>query len=189
MGEHKINYRLRDWLISRQRMWGTPIPIVYCAHCGQQPVPYQELPVVLPDDATFEPTGESPLKHHQGFLQTRCPKCQGPASRETDTMDTFICSSWYMYAYLSPYWKKGEKISAEDLPWDADVLKKWLPIDQYTGGIEHAIMHLLYFRFFAHALHQAGAMPYPEPIKRLYNQGMILGEDNEKMSKIARQCH
>lgn len=183
VGERKVNYRLRDWLISRQRMWGTPIPIVHCESCGIVPVPHEQLPVVLPDDAVFKPTGESPLKYHEGFLNTTCPKCQGAATRETDTMDTFICSSWYMYAYLSPYWKKGEAISADDTPYDPQVMKDWLPLDQYTGGIEHAILHLLYLRFYARALADAGVMPYREPVKRLFNQGMILGEDNEKMSK------
>ena len=183
VGEKKVNYRLRDWLISRQRMWGTPIPIIHCPACGIVPVPFEQLPVLLPDDAVFKPTGESPLKDHKGFLNVDCPKCGGAAKRETDTMDTFICSSWYMYAYLSPYWKAGEPITAEDRPWDEQVLSEWLPLDQYTGGIEHAIMHLLYLRFFARALADAGVMPHREPIKRLFNQGMILGEDNEKMSK------
>ena len=183
LGEKTVNYRLRDWLISRQRMWGTPIPIIHCPACGIVPVPYEQLPVVLPDDAVFKPTGESPLNDHEGFLKVDCPTCGGPAKRETDTMDTFICSSWYMYAYLSPYWKAGETISGEHPPWDDKVLEDWLPVDQYTGGIEHAILHLLYLRFYARALADAGMMPYREPIKRLFNQGMILGEDNEKMSK------
>ncbi|MDH4248616.1 MAG: leucine--tRNA ligase, partial [Deltaproteobacteria bacterium] len=160
LGERKVNYRLRDWLISRQRMWGTPIPIIHCSACGIVPVPYEQLPVVLPDDAVFKPTGESPLKYHEGFLHTRCPKCQGPAHRETDTMDTFICSSWYMYAYLSPYWKPGQKISAQDRPWDEKVISEWLPLEQYTGGIEHAILHLLYLRFYARALADAGVLPH-----------------------------
>ena len=183
VGTRTVRYRLRDWLISRQRMWGTPIPIIYCNACGALPVPYEDLPVLLPEDAVFKPTGESPLKYHEGFLNVPCPKCGGPAQRETDTMDTFICSAWYMYAYLSPYWKKGQRISAEDIPWDGELLKQWLPLDQYTGGIEHAILHLLYLRFYARALADAGAMPYREPISRLFNQGIILGEDNEKMSK------
>ncbi|MCZ6532051.1 MAG: leucine--tRNA ligase [SAR324 cluster bacterium] len=182
-GERKVNYRLRDWLISRQRMWGTPIPVVYCRACGMVPVPYEDLPVRLPDDAVFKPTGESPLKYHEAFLKVPCPKCGEAAERETDTMDTFICSSWYMYAYLSPYWKKGQTITAQDQPWDMDVLKQWLPLHQYTGGIEHAILHLLYLRFYARALADAGAMPFREPVQRLFNQGIILGEDNEKMSK------
>ena len=182
-GERQINFRLHDWLISRQRMWGTPIPIVYCESCGMQQVPYEELPVVLPDDAEFKPTGESPLKYHEGFLKTKCPKCGGDAERETDTMDTFICSSWYYYAYVSPYWKKGETLSKTDLPWDAEKIRNMCPVDQYTGGIEHATMHLLYFRFFTKALADMGLLDFREPAKRLFNQGMILGEDHEKMSK------
>ncbi len=182
-GERQVNYRLHDWLISRQRMWGTPIPVVYCESCGMQPVPYNELPVVLPDDAEFKPTGESPLKYHHGFLKTSCPKCGGDAERETDTMDTFICSSWYYYAYVAPYWKKGERLVRDDSPWDADKINSLCPVDQYTGGIEHATMHLLYFRFFTKALADLGLLDFREPTRRLYNQGMILGEDHEKMSK------
>ncbi len=182
-GERQINFRLHDWLISRQRMWGTPIPIIYCESCGMQQVPYEELPVVLPDDAEFKPTGESPLKYHEGFLKTKCPTCGGDAERETDTMDTFICSSWYYYAYVSPYWKKGETLSKTDLPWNAEKIRNMCPVDQYTGGIEHATMHLLYFRFFTKALADMGLLDFREPAKRLFNQGMILGEDHEKMSK------
>ena len=182
-GEASVNYRLRDWLISRQRMWGTPIPIIYCDTCGTVPVPYEELPVVLPDDAEFKPTGESPLKEHAGFLNVTCPTCGGPAKRETDTMDTFMCSSWYHYAYVSPYWMRGEAIGPDDMPWDAQSGDYWLPVDQYTGGIEHATMHLLYTRFFTKALHQLGIVPFDEPMLRLFNQGMILGPDGEKMSK------
>jgi leucyl-tRNA synthetase len=185
VGKKTVNYRLRDWLISRQRMWGTPIPIIHCSTDGIVPVPYEQLPVVLPDDAVFKPTGESPLKYHAGFLNVTCPKCGGPAQRETDTMDTFICSSWYFYAYLSPYWKAGQRIGADDRPWDPEVIDQWVPLEQYTGGIEHAILHLLYLRFYARALIDAGVLEAKdkEPIKRLFNQGMILGEDNEKMSK------
>ena len=182
-GERRINFRLHDWLISRQRMWGTPIPIVYCESCGMQQVPYEELPVVLPDDAEFKPTGESPLKYHEGFLKTKCPKCGADAERETDTMDTFICSSWYYYAYVAPYWKKGETLTKNDQPWDVEKIRKMCPVDQYTGGIEHATMHLLYFRFYTKALSDMGMLDFREPTKRLFNQGMILGEDHEKMSK------
>ncbi|MEC9460196.1 MAG: leucine--tRNA ligase [SAR324 cluster bacterium] len=182
-GERQVNFRLHDWLISRQRMWGTPIPIIYCESCGMQQVPYEELPVVLPDDAEFKPTGESPLKYHEGFLKTKCPKCGVDAERETDTMDTFICSSWYYYAYVSPYRKKGENLSKTDLPWNAEKIRNMCPVDQYTGGIEHATMHLLYFRFFTKALADMGLLDFREPAKRLFNQGMILGEDHEKMSK------
>ena len=183
VGKRTVNYRLRDWLISRQRMWGTPIPVIHCPRDGIVPVPYEQLPVLLPDDAVFKPTGESPLNFHAGFLNVACPKCGGPAKRDTDTMDTFICSSWYMYAYLSPYWKAGQRITADDTPWDENTIKHWLPLDQYTGGVEHAILHLLYLRFFARALADAGVLPLREPIRRLFNQGVILGEDSEKMSK------
>ena len=183
IGKKQINYRLRDWLISRQRMWGTPIPVIHCKNCGTVPVPYEDLPVMLPDDAEFKPTGESPLKYHPGFLNTECPKCGGSAERETDTMDTFICSSWYYYGYVSPYWKKGEKLKKEDLPWDPEAIQQWCPVNQYTGGIEHATMHLLYFRFFTKVLADMNLFDFREPATRLFNQGMILGEDHEKMSK------
>ncbi len=176
IGHAEVNYRLHDWLISRQRMWGAPIPMVYCDTCGIVPVPYEDLPVLLPDDAEFLPTGESPLKYHQGFLNTTCPKCGGPATRETDTMDTFMCSSWYNYAYVSPYY-------GGDLPFDPEAGKYWLPVDQYTGGIEHATMHLLYTRFFTKVMRDMGLVDFDEPMLRLFCQGMILGEDNEKMSK------
>ncbi|MCC6454336.1 MAG: leucine--tRNA ligase [Caldilineaceae bacterium] len=182
-GKRAINYRLRDWLISRQRMWGAPIPILYCEKCGTVPVPYEQLPVVLPDDAEFKPTGESPLKYHAGFRYVTCPTCGGPAERETDTMDTFMDSSWYQYAYVSPNWKPGETIHADDTPWDQTKGDYWLPVDQYTGGIEHATMHLLYTRFFTKALHKLEIVPFDEPMMRLYNQGIILGPDGEKMSK------
>ncbi len=183
LGQAAVNYRLRDWLISRQRMWGAPIPMIHCPQCDVVPVPYDDLPVRLPDDAEFLPTGESPLKFHQGFRYVACPKCGGPAERETDTMDTFMCSSWYQYAYISPYHKRGEKIGRNDLPWDAEAGAYWLPVDQYTGGIEHANMHLMYTRFFTKALRDIGVVSFDEPMLRLFNQGMILGEDNEKMSK------
>jgi len=183
LGRGAVNYRLRDWLISRQRMWGAPIPIIYCPDCGTVPVPYEDLPVLLPDDAEFKPTGESPLKYHAGFLKVKCPECGGDAERETDTMDTFMCSSWYQYAYISPYWRRGEAPRADDTPWDAAVGRYWLPVDQYTGGIEHATMHLLYTRFFTKALRDLGVIDFGEPMLRLFNQGMILGPDGEKMSK------
>ena len=183
IGTRQVNFRLHDWLISRQRMWGTPIPFIHCSACGVVPVPYEDLPVQLPEDAEFKPTGESPLKYHAGFLQTNCPQCGGAAERETDTMDTFFCSSWYYYAYVSPYWKSGQKLSREDLPWQKEMLDYWLPVDQYTGGIEHATLHLLYFRFFTKALADMNLLPFREPAQRLFNQGMILGEDHEKMSK------
>ncbi len=182
-GKASVNYRLRDWLISRQRMWGAPIPIIYCEKCGVVPVPYEDLPVLLPDDAEFKPTGESPLKYHDAFLNVECPTCGGPATRETDTMDTFMCSSWYHYAYVTPYWKKGEIIGPEDMPWNPEQGDYWLPVDQYTGGIEHATMHLLYTRFFTKALQKLEIVPFDEPMIRLFNQGIILGPDGEKMSK------
>jgi leucyl-tRNA synthetase len=182
-GKHAVNFRLRDWLISRQRMWGAPIPMIFCEKCGTVPVPYEDLPVVLPDDAEFKPTGESPLKYHEGFRYVKCPTCGGDAERESDTMDTFMCSSWYQYAYVLPYWKKGEPIHADDMPWDPAKGRYWLPVDQYTGGIEHATMHLLYTRFFTKALRDIGVVDFDEPMTRLFNQGMILGPDGEKMSK------
>ena len=120
MGRFDVKYRLHDWLISRQRYWGAPIPMIYCEQCGVVPVPYENLPVILPTDAKMPPTGENALKFHEGFLHTTCPQCGGPARRETDTMDTFMCSSWYQYAYVSPYWKAGEKLSPDDLPWDRE---------------------------------------------------------------------
>ena len=182
-GKRAVNYRLRDWLISRQRMWGSPIPIIYCEKCGTVPVPYEELPVLLPDDAEFKPTGESPLKYHEGFRFVKCPTCGGPAERETDTMDTFMCSSWYQYAYISPNWKTGQPIHRDDMPWNEKAGEYWLPVDQYTGGIEHATMHLLYTRFFTKALRDLEVVDFDEPMKRLFNQGMVLGPDGEKMSK------
>ncbi len=175
LGKFAVNYRLHDWLISRQRYWGAPIPIIYCERCGTVPVPEEDLPVLLPEDVDFRPTGESPLKYHEGFRRTTCPQCGGPAERETDTMDTFVCSSWYQYRYVSPDYDKG--------PFDPEKGKYWLPVDQYTGGIEHATMHLLYTRFFTKAMRDLGLVDFDEPMLRLFNQGTILGEDGEKMSK------
>jgi leucyl-tRNA synthetase len=174
-GSGEVNYRMRDWLISRQRYWGTPFPIIYCEDCGIVPVPEEDLPVLLPEDAEFKPTGESPLKTHEGFLNVPCPQCGGPGRRETDTMDTFVDSSWYQYRFLSPRYEDG--------PFDPDVARHWLPVDQYTGGIEHATMHLLYTRFFTKAMRDIGLVDFNEPFLRLMNQGIILGEDSEKMSK------
>lgn len=178
-GKAAINYRLHDWLVSRQRYWGAPIPIVYCDKCGIVPVPYEDLPVLLPDDVDFMPTGESPLKSHAGFLHTDCPKCGGPATRETDTMDTFVCSSWYQYSYLSPYYREGEVATGKDSPIDPAELKYWAPVDTYTGGAEHAVLHLLYTRFFTKALRDAGLLDFDEPMLQYRSQGIILGEPRD----------
>jgi len=173
-GRRQINYRLRDWLISRQRYWGAPIPIVYCATCGTVPVPEEDLPVLLPYDVAFKPTGESPLAGCPSFVNTTCPRCGGPARRETDTMDTFICSSWYYYRYTSP--------REETAPWRQDMVARWLPVDQYIGGVEHAILHLLYARFFTKVLYDMGLVGCEEPFTNLLTQGMVL-KDGAKMSK------
>ncbi len=183
VGEFAVNYKLRDWCISRQRYWGAPIPIVYCDRCGIVPVPYEELPVILPTDAVIPPTRENALKYHEEFLYTTCPQCGGPATRETDTMDTFVCSSWYQYAYLSPYYKEGEPAHADSVPFDPEEGKYWLPVDVYTGGVEHATMHLIYTRFFTKVMRDMGLVDFDEPMIVLRNQGIILGEDGEKMSK------
>jgi leucyl-tRNA synthetase len=183
VGKYAVTYRLHDWLISRQRYWGAPIPMIECSNCGIVPVPYQDLPVLLPEDVQFMPTGESPLKSHEDFRYVKCPECSGDAERETDTMDTFMCSSWYQYAYMERHWKGGETISDDDVPFNPKEGDYWLPVDQYTGGIEHATMHLLYTRFFTKAMRDMGVVNFDEPMTRLYNQGIILGEDGEKMSK------
>ncbi len=169
-----ITYRLRDWLVSRQRYWGTPIPIIYCPDHGAVPVPESDLPVLLPEDAEFLPTGESPLKQHEGFRHVPCPICGKDSERETDTMDTFVDSSWYQYRYLSPHFAEA--------PFDTSK-SDWLPVSQYTGGIEHATMHLMYFRFFTKAMRDLGLIDFDEPAVKLFNQGIILGPDGEKMSK------
>jgi len=173
-GGHQVTYRLRDWLISRQRYWGVPIPILYCAKCGTVPVPEEDLPVVLPYNVAFKPTGESPLKDCPEFVNATCPRCGGPASRETDTMDTFVCSSWYYFRYTSPREENG--------PWDRAKVNRWLPVDQYIGGVEHAILHLLYSRFFTKFLCDNGLVGYDEPFTNLLTQGMVL-KDGAKMSK------
>jgi len=178
VGHRSINYRLRDWLISRQRYWGAPIPIIYCPTCGTVPVPEQDLPILLPEDVEWKPTGESPLKLHPTWRFTTCPKCGGKAERETDTMDTFMCSSWYHLGYLN----KGLSLSA-DRPFPQDEYDYWMPVDTYTGGIEHATMHLIYTRFFHKACRDANITKGNEPMLQLRNQGMVLGEDGEKMSK------
>jgi leucyl-tRNA synthetase len=174
-GRAKTTFRLRDWLISRQRYWGTPIPIVYCEKCGEQPVPEDQLPVVLPESPEFLPTGQSPLTLLEAWKTTTCPNCGGQATRDTDTMDTFVDSSWYYYRFLDP--RRSESAINPEL------VNKWAPADWYTGGIEHAILHLLYARFWTKAMRDLGLIQFGEPFTRLMNQGIILGEDNEKMSK------
>ncbi len=167
LGEGKINFRIRDWLASRQRFWGCPIPVIYCDDCGIRPAPIDQLPIVAPDDVEFKPTGESPLRGHEGFLNTTCPDCGGPARRETDTMDTFVDSSWYFLRFADPF--------NTDAPFDRDAVKEWLPVDQYIGGVEHAILHLLYARFYTKALADLGVAPKElrEPFRRLFTQGMV----------------
>jgi len=173
-GKRTISYRLRDWLISRQRYWGAPIPMIYCSKCGVVPVPEKDLPVLLPEDAEFRPTGESPLKYCKSFVNTACPKCNGSAQRETDTMDTFMCSNWYFLRYTSPGYDKG--------PFDPAKLAYWMPVDQYTGGAEHAVMHLFYARFFNKAIRDLGLVKFDEPFTRLFNQGTVVS-GGQKMSK------
>lgn len=174
-GKKSINYRLKDWLISRQRYWGAPIPIVYCDKCGTVVVPEKDLPVLLPYDVEFKPDGESPLKKSQEFINCTCPKCGGKATREADTLDTFVCSSWYELRY--PDAKNSEKA------FDKDIINEMLPVDVYVGGKEHAAMHLIYARFMTKALRDLGYLNFDEPFKRLVHQGMILGPDGNKMSK------
>ena len=173
-GHSKVQYRLRDWLISRQRYWGAPIPVVYCEKCGVQPVKEEDLPVTLPTDVDFSVQGKSPITTSKTFQNAVCPICGAPAVRETDTMDTFICSSWYYLRYADA--KNDKK------PFDRELVNKWLPVDQYVGGIEHAILHLLYSRFFTKALRDIGLLDFDEPFKNLLTQGMVL-KDGSKMSK------
>jgi leucyl-tRNA synthetase len=173
-GKAAVSYRLRDWLISRQRYWGAPIPIIHCPSCGEVAVPDDQLPVELPEDVDFSPTGESPLARHEAFVDVSCPSCGGDARRETDTMDTFVDSSWYFLRYCSPH--------ETDRPFDPEAVSHWMPVDQYTGGIEHAILHLLYSRFLTKVLHDVGMIPFKEPFPRLLNQGMVIMQ-GAKMSK------
>jgi leucyl-tRNA synthetase len=179
IGRRRVNYRMRDWLVSRQRYWGTPIPIVYCPRDGIVPVPDDQLPVRLPEDVEFqgvETAAESnPLATSASFVNTTCPMCGGQARRETDTMDTFMDSSWYFLRYTSPGYETG--------PFDPQNVRYWLPVDQYMGGAEHAVMHLLYSRFFVRVLKDLGLVEFREPFKRLYNQGEVLGPDGKRMSK------
>jgi len=179
IGGPRVRYRLRDWLISRQRYWGTPIPMIHCERDGWLPVPEKDLPVVLPPDAPFTGKGGNPLEKVASFVNTTCPRCSGPARRETDTMDTFVDSSWYYLRYIDP--KNGAA------PFDPAIVKEWAPVDQYIGGIEHAILHLLYARFFARILKDLGLVTFEEPFSALFNQGMITRQSPtgrvEKMSK------
>ncbi len=175
IGKFTVSYRLRDWLISRQRYWGAPIPIIYCPTDGMVPVPEDQLPVKLPENVQFKPTGESPLRYEPDFVNTTCPVCGGPATRETDTMDTFMCSSWYFLRYADPH--------NDQQAWSEEAMRRWLPVDQYIGGAEHAVMHLLYSRFFIKALRDMGHLHFDEPFLRLYHQGTVLGPDGQKMSK------
>ena len=173
-GHASVNYRLRDWLISRQRYWGCPIPILYCASCGMVPVPDEDLPVVLPEIEDYMPKGRSPLAAAEGWVNTKCPRCGGAARRETDTMDTFVDSSWYFLRYCDA--------SNEEAAWDPATLRRWMPVDQYIGGVEHAILHLMYARFFTKALADLGHLDFQEPFRALFTQGMIT-KDGAKMSK------
>ena len=173
-GKVKVQYRLKDWGISRQRYWGTPIPIIYCDACGIVPVPEEDLPVVLPPEIKLTGRGRSPLAEDSGFVNTTCPKCSGPARRETDTMDTFVDSSWYFYRYTSPAFSAA--------PVDKEAVKYWFPVDQYIGGIEHAILHLIYMRFFTKVMRDIGLVDFSEPVVRLFTQGMVI-KDGSKMSK------
>jgi leucyl-tRNA synthetase len=175
IGRFMVTYRLRDWSISRQRYWGAPIPIIYCPKDGMVPVPEEQLPVWLPEHVEFKPTGESPLRYEPEFLNTTCPVCGGPATRETDTMDAFIDNSWYFLRYADPHNDKQA--------WSAEAMKRWLPVDQYIGGVEHATRHLLYARYFIKALQDMGHLYFDEPFIRLYHQGIVLGPDGQKMSK------
>ncbi|HLA65795.1 MAG TPA: leucine--tRNA ligase [Candidatus Saccharimonadales bacterium] len=175
LGGPAVSYRIRDWLISRQRYWGPPVPIVYCDVHGAQPVPESELPVLLPVDVDFAPTGVSPLQSHAAFLAARCPVGGEPARRETDTLDTFVDSAWYFLRYCSPH--------EADRPWDPEAVKHWMPVDLYTGGAEHAVLHLLYSRFAVKALRDLGHLDFDEPFQALRNQGQILGADHQRMSK------
>lgn len=174
-GERKVNYRLRDWLVSRQRYWGAPIPVVHCPHCGAVPVPYKDLPVRLPYDVEFRPDGKSPLAKHEGFMNCKCPVCGADAKRDPDTLDTFVCSSWYYLRY-------PDAGNAKE-PFDPDIVNKMLPVDKYVGGAEHACMHLLYSRFFTKALRDMGYLDFDEPFRSLVHQGVILGPDGNRMSK------
>lgn len=175
VGQKQVNYRLRDWLISRQRYWGTPIPIIHCDNCGVVAVPEKDLPVLLPLRQMFGKDGRSPLVTNEEFLNVKCPECDSDAKRETDTMDTFVDSSWYFLRYPNPHYEDG--------PFDPVAVKEWLPVDTYIGGAEHAVLHLMYARYFTKFLNEYGHLDFDEPFTRLINQGTILGPDGNKMSK------
>ncbi|MGH2836513.1 MAG: class I tRNA ligase family protein, partial [Solirubrobacteraceae bacterium] len=175
IGHPSVSFRLRDWLVSRQRYWGCPIPIVYCDEHGMVPVPEDQLPVVLPDVQDYQPRGRSPLAAAEDWVNTTCPECGKPARRETDTMDTFVDSSWYFLRYCDA--------RNDGAAWDPAVLREWMSVDQYIGGVEHAILHLLYARFFVKALADMELLDVQEPFNALFTQGMILGPDGQKMSK------
>lgn len=175
IGRRRVNYKLRDWLISRQRYWGAPIPILYCEKCGELPVPENQLPVMLPYDVNFKVSGESPLRYHHEFKKTTCPQCGGSARREADTMDTFVDSSWYFLRYLSP--------ESTDRPFNKDLANQWCPVDMYVGGSEHSTMHLLYARFITMVLYDLGQIKFEEPFQALRHQGTLMGPDGFRMSK------
>jgi leucyl-tRNA synthetase len=177
LGFQTVQYRMRDWLISRQRYWGTPIPIVYCQECGETPLPEEALPVLLPPMADFQPdgSGRSPLARLPEFVHTSCPICGGPAERETDTMGGFACSAWYYLRFTSPHFDQG--------PFEPAAMRYWMPVDLYVGGAEHAVLHLLYARFWTHVLADAGLVPFREPFQKLLNQGQLMGPDGQRMSK------
>jgi leucyl-tRNA synthetase len=176
VGEGAVTFRLRDWLLSRQRYWGAPIPIIHCERCGEVPVPDNQLPVELPDlrGADLAPKGVSPLAAATDWVNVECPQCAGPAKRDSDTMDTFVDSSWYFFRYCSPGYEKG--------PFDPEDVRRWMPVDQYVGGVEHAILHLLYMRFFTKVLHDTGMIDFEEPMRRLLNQGQVINQ-GKAMSK------
>jgi len=177
LGGPVINYRMRDWLISRQRYWGTPIPILHCQECGELPVPEDQLPILLPEMEDFRPdgSGRSPLARLPEFVDTECPRCGGPAERETDTMGGFACSSWYFLRFTSPHYSEG--------PFEPDAMRYWMPVDLYVGGAEHAVLHLLYSRFWTKVIADAGMLPFREPFSSLRNQGQMMGSDGVRMSK------